>query len=319
MSSFFKFTVSVMAAAALTACGGGGGGGGDSPRYSQADVKNVAILGASSLVLTGDRVGLILFFFGDLLQGISTDAGGSRSGSATSCAGSGGGSGTVAFNLTKSAVRTGLAAGDQLAYTFSNCSFSTGGLVLNGTVVLTAQTAASNLNVNTYQVGYRVAATNFSTASGGTTTAVSGTFDANSALSGGNTDTQRFTVATGQSLTANIRTGSSVVSIAYSPTTTFVSTDTASPNSATRKLDGPLTMATTAGSAAVDVTTPTTLAGNTSSGAFVATSGQVTAKTTDLATSTSISGNTVTVSGDSDRNGSLDLVFSTTWTGLFTL
>jgi hypothetical protein len=27
----------------------------------------------------------------------------------------------------------------------------------------------------------------------------------------------------------------------------------------------------------------------------------------------------VTVSGDSDRNGSLDLVFSTTWTGLFTL
>lgn len=317
MSSFFKFTASVMAAATLMACGGGGEGGVDSPKYSQADVKNVALLGASSAALTGDRVGSILYFFGDLLQIFSTDTGGSRSGPTTSCAGTEGGGGTLTFNVTKSAVRTGLAVGDQISYTLTNCSFRSGGPVTNGTFVLTAQSAATNLNEDTYQVGYRVFATKFSFVNGGTTTTLSGTVDASSALSADNTDTQRFTVASGQELTAFFGTGSSVGFITYSPTTTFVSTDTASPNSATRKLDGPLTMGTASGSVAVDVVTPTTLAGNMSAGRFVATSGQVNAKTTDLATSTSISGNTVTVSGDSDRNGSLDLVFSTTWTGLF--
>jgi hypothetical protein len=48
----------------------------------------------------------------------------------------------------------------------------------------------------------------------------------------------------------------------------------------------------------------------------MATSGVITTKADDLATSVTVSGNTATVSGDSDRNGSLDLVFSTNWTSL---
>ena len=181
MSSFLKVGASLIAATALAACGGGGDDSPTSAKYTQADVKNVATLGASSLVITGDRVGLILYFLGNLLQGISTDAGGSRSSPAASCASTQGGGGTLAFTLTKSAVRTGLAVGDQLTYTFVNCSFSAGAMVLNGTFVLTAQSVAANLNAATYQVGFRANMTNFSTLVGGTTTTVSGSIDVNSA------------------------------------------------------------------------------------------------------------------------------------------
>jgi len=53
---------------------------------------------------------------------------------------------------------------------------------------------------------------------------------------------------------------------------------------------------------------------------FVATSGVIAIKSTtqNLATSTTFSGVTANVSGDTDGNGSLDLTFESSWAALIT-
>jgi hypothetical protein len=73
-----------------------------------------------------------------------------------------------------------------------------------------------------------------------------------------------------------------------------------------------------AGPVRLTIATPVALSGSTLSGSFAANAGEIHATATDqdLVTATTINGADATVSGDTDRNGSLDLVFSTTLAAL---
>ena len=308
MNQVFKTIGSAIALSALAGCGGGGDDAGSGPtKYRESDVKNVVTLGAIASGMTGDRVGPALSFLGGILQGLSLDAGGSRSTGTTSCATGGSGSGTLSAVVTKSAVRAGMAVGDQVTYTFTNCVFANASFTFNGTVKLTAQTDAVNLNSATYQVGYSATFTSFSVKAGALTTTLGGTANAVSSLTSGNAASGTFTVPAGQSLTAVISGGAAgPFSLTYG-----------SPNSASRKLDGAVSAGASGATAPLTIATPVTLTGTLSNaGQFSATSGVLNTKSSDLATSVTFSGTGATVSGDSDRNGSLDLVFQSSWAAL---
>ncbi len=319
MNQVFKTIGSAVALASLAACGGGGDDAGSGPsKYRESDVKNVATLGAIASGMTGDRVGPALSFLGGVLQGLSLDTGGSRSTGTTSCATGGSGSGTLSAVVTKSAVRAGMAVGDQVTYTFANCVFANASFTFNGTVKLTAQTDAVNLNSATYQVGYSAAFTNFSVKAGALTTTLGGSANAVSSLTSGNAASGTFTVPSGQSLTAVISGGAAgPFSLTYGAGTTFAGSDVTSPNSASRKLDGAVSAGASGATAPLTIATPVALTGTLSNaGQFSATSGVLNTKSSDLATSVTFSGTGATVSGDSDRNGSLDLVFQSSWAAL---
>jgi hypothetical protein len=320
MNQVFKAIGSTITIAALTACGGGGGdSGGSTVKYTQADIKNTATLGVLTSVVSGDKVGAAMAFLGGVIQGFSTDPGGSRSVPAASCASGGAGGGSLTASVTKTAVRTGLAVGDSISYTFANCVFGSSGLTFNGTVKLTAQTEAINLDSANYQVSYQAGMTGFSMKSGTTTANFGGTANVVSSLTSNTTSSGTFTVPTGQTFSAVVTGGSSgPFSMDFAAGTTFTGTEVSSPNTATRKLDGTVNVGTTGAAVPLVITTPAALSGTTTSGLFVGTFGVVNTKASNLATSVSISGTNASVSGDTDGNGSLDLVFSTTWTALTT-
>lgn len=319
MNQVFKAIGSTTAIAVLTACGGGGDSGGSSVKYTQADVKNTATLGVLTSVVSGDKVGAAMAFLGGVLQGFSTDVNGSRSVPTVSCASGGAGGGSLTASVNKTAVRTGLAVGDNITYTFANCTFGSTGLTFNGTVKLTAQNEAANLDSATYQVSYQASLTGFSMKSGTTTTNFSGIANVVSSLTSNNTSSGSFTVPTGQTFSAVVTGGSGgPFSMDFAAGTTFTGTEVTSPNAATRKLDGSVSVGTTGAAVPLVITTPAALSGTISSGLFVGTFGVVNTKAPNLATSVSISGTNASVSGDTDGNGSLDLVFSTTWTALTT-
>jgi hypothetical protein len=96
MNRLSKLFLAPVAAAALVACGGGGSdassnGASAAPsdntppvttppvtKYSQADVKNVASLGALTQIITANEVGNMLAFAGGAIQGASTNESGSN-------------------------------------------------------------------------------------------------------------------------------------------------------------------------------------------------------------------------------------------------
>lgn len=317
MSPVFKVSASLVAVAALTACGGGGGDS-SAPKYSQGDVKNIAQLGPLTAVVTGDKVTLGLSLLGVHLQSFSAETGGSRTLPTATCAVNGAGGGTFTTTLNKSAVRTGLIAGDSITTVYSNCDFGGSGMVINGTSKLTAQSSVVNLSDDNYQVNYQAELTGFSIKRSGITTNLNGITNATSTSVSRNSYTDSFSVPAGRSFSANLLGGSGgPFTMTFAAGTTFTGTDVSSPNSASRKIDGTVSISVGSTSGSAIITTPTVLSGTlNASGVFIATSGVITTKVDDLATSATVSGNTVTVSGDSDRNGSLDLVFSTSWTSL---
>jgi hypothetical protein len=119
--------------ALLSACGGGGGGGDDdqSSRATRDDGAQAATLGVLTIELTAQRMDTLTAYFTGFLQGLSTDAAGSRPLN-VSCVIGGAGSGAYTGSITKSEVRTGLAAGDTVALTSNSCDFGGAGLVVNG-------------------------------------------------------------------------------------------------------------------------------------------------------------------------------------------
>jgi hypothetical protein len=315
VSQVRKLIASVTSLVALAACGGGG----DSPplaKYSQTDIKNVAALGVLTTAITGDKVGFDLGFFAGFLQGLSTDTGGSRTVTNASCVINGSGGGTLTTTITKSAVHTGLIAGDQVTLTAVNCTVGGTSQTINGTAALTAQSTVVSTVSGTFKLSYQADLSNFSVKTSASTTNAIGVINAVYELTGNNSVAQSFTVPAGHAFAASVATGSNLFVMSYDAATTFASTDVISPNSASRKLDGTLTAGTTAATVPLVVATPTALSGTTTSGLFVATSGAINTKSNDLPTSITFSGNTATVSGDTDGNGSLDLTFLSSWAAL---
>jgi hypothetical protein len=321
MNLVIKPIVAATAIAALSACGGGGDSGTPTPaagvKYTQSDLFSVAQISALTVDGSGSSIKRATDYLGAFLQGFSTDPLGSRS-SSVSCVINGAGTGTATSTISKSAVRVGLAVADQISTTYTNCDFGGLGFVLNGTVKLTAQSAAANLVANNYQVSYEAILTGFSIKQNGVTTNYSGIVNAVSSQTNGNSSSASITVPTGQSFSVTIPNLTTV----YASGAALVANESVSPNSANRKLDGNLSYVTAPGTLQIAVSTPTLLAGTiNAAGRFIATSGTFNARDTirNITTSTTVSGNNASVSGDTDGNSSLDFVFSTPWTQLIGL
>ena len=314
MRSAVKIISASIGLALLAACGGGGGGDTNSTPptiHTQSDVLAVAGLGILSASLTGADIAPDLGVLGALVQGLSSVASGSLAVPASSCVDNAAGSGTFSVTLAKSGTYTGFNAGDQISFNFANCDFGGLGYVINGPVTLTLQSAAVNLASDTYSVSFQANTTGLSTTVGGVTVAYTGTSNVITGTTNGNTNSANFTVPAGTSLTANVTGSSGALSLVYNGGTTFFATDVASPNSASRALNGSVST----GGVALVISTPTALAGTTSSGAFVASSGVINTKATalDLATSTTLSGLIASVNGDTNGDDTLDLAFQSTW------
>lgn len=283
-------------------------------KYTQADVKNVALLGALTQVITATEVGSLLGFVSGLVQGTAEVTGGSTVLTAVACKVGG----SFNFTTTKATERTGLAVGDQLAVSFVNCDVGDD-LVLNGALTAVTKSDTANLPASDYRVAFDLSATSFVMTFRGSPSTFDGTISGEHIVAAKNSFTAAFTVPAGPSFTAVVGDATSALTYSYAEGTTFKSVDVISPNSASRQLDGQVSVKTATTSATpLTISTPAALAGTLTSGRFIATTGSTYTKATNmnLATSVSVSGTTTTVSGDTDSNNTMDLVFTTTWEGL---
>ena len=323
MTQVVKIIGSTIAVAALSACGGGGDSGATPSKFTQAEVKAVATLGLLAVEGSGGVVSLGFAYMGGLMESLAGDSGGSRSIDLTAmCT-----SGTTRLDVIKTAVRTGLISGDQVTVTADQCAVAGTGFVLNGVTKLTAQnTLAARVGGN-YVLSFEAAMTGFTFTADGKTTQFDGVANAAVDVTGdGNTTSVGFAVPAGRTfsaMTTPYEAGKALpaISITYGAGTTSVASEVSAPNNASRKLDGSITLSTGGAPAmSLVISTPSILLGTTATGPFVATSGVIDTKATDenVATSTTVSGVRATVSGDTDGNGSLDLVFDSSWLTLMT-
>ncbi len=313
MKAPIQHLATLFAAIALTGCGGGGDDPAPAPappagtKFTQAEVLTVAKLGAATAVLTELRVMSMLSFQGGFLQGFSTGTGGSGTSSFNCTNG-----GSASAVTTRSAARTGLAVGDSVVVTYSNCTLGT--VVVSGVAALTAVNDMSNLAADNFDARFRATLTNFSLNLNSVAVVHNGTISVISQLSNGNIATNAFTVPSG----ASYSHAASGVDVRFARQATAAYSESASNNAGSFVLDGGASLVTAPGTVAVSFSTPTPLTGPRTSGYVVPAAGvfNTTSTAQTLATSVLFSGNVVTVSGDTDKNGSLDLVFGTTWAEL---
>jgi hypothetical protein len=285
--------------------------------YTKEDVRVVAALGASTSIVTANEVSNVLTFVGGFVQSTSSSASGSSSVPAgTACAKSG----TFGSRITKSMVRTGFAVGDSIALDFVDCDFDTG-VVFHGTLSIVMKSDASSLAAGDYRIAPKLIANAFETRFPTTTTKFNGTVDTEYIVAdASNSSTISFNVPAAEFFDVTRNPTGSALKLSYALGTTFKAVDVVNPNSASRKLDGQVDVSTaTTNATPLTIATPSALVGTIdSSGNFVATTGAMLTKATNmnLATSVSVSGTTTTVSGDTDKNSTMDLVFTTTWQAL---
>ena len=199
--------------------------------------------------------------------------------------------------------------------------------MVNGVARLTAQSTIVPAIGGNFAVSFEANMTGFSYTSDSKTARYDGVANVVFGMTGGGNSTGlNFAIPAGKSFSTLITPyvagkAMTAVSIEYGAGTTFAGSDAVTPNSASRKLDGSIVMSTGgAASLPLAISTRSTLSGTTTTGLFVPTSGVIATKATDenIATSTTVSGVRATVSGDTDGDGSLDLVFDSSWSALMT-
>jgi hypothetical protein len=329
MNRFSKLLFVPVVAAVLVACGGGGS---ESPqdstpaapaattlppttplvtKYTQDDVRTVAVLGILTQTITAREVGNVLGFVGGFMQGSADITGGSTVVSDLACDAGG----TFSVTTTKATVRTGLAVGDKMALSFVNCDFGTG-LKLNGALTALAKSDTAGLTPDDFRVAADLSAVAFEMTFGTVTSKFNGAISGEYIVVGDNSFTASFAVSDALGFTAVVGGAGYELTYFYADGTTFRAVDVISPNSASRQLDGKVSVKTATTSATpLTISTPTALSGTVTGGRFIPTTGSTYVKATNmnLATSVAVSGTTTTVNGDTDRNSSLDLSFNTTW------
>ncbi|MES2888886.1 MAG: hypothetical protein V4739_12870 [Pseudomonadota bacterium] len=316
MNTPHKILASALALSTLVACGGGGDDNDDEPadqRYTQADVKNVAASGVNVLTDLTSVTGLQgVGFLSGFLQGLSGDVGGGTrvlnlNGACTS--------GAASASVTKAATRTGFAIGDQVTLTFDKCL--TSGFLVQGTARLTPRAVVATRAAGEVDVNFEARATGFSVAFNGMTVLHEGVAEIKATANSSGVIGYAITVPSGQQWGV-VLSGQATSRTTLGSNTALLLTQSTTPNTMTKKLDGAIS-AGTPQQRQYQVNTPTPLSGSVgSSGQFVPTAGQITTNhlAARLDTSTTVSAGNVTVVGDTDQNGSLDLSFTTTWTGL---
>lgn len=285
-------------------------------KSTQAELKQVAALGVLVTLATGASSGQDLAFLNAVFEGLSADVGGSRIVDLPCTAGA------ASVSIVKSASRTGLVAGDGATFTYDRCDVAGSGYVLSGKVTATAQSAVLPAVGGSFSVEYAAVMTGLSATYSNVTRAYDGVLNISSGVTGSTTYSTRFAVPAGQPFTILFTGVGTPLSYIYSAETTFVGIDNVTSKSGMRKLDGSVTVRlANSPILPLAISTPTNLTGTTSStNVFTATAGTIntTSAAQNIATSTIISGANATVSGDTDKNGSLDLTFSIPWAALFT-
>lgn len=325
MNQLFKPIASTLFIAALAACGGGGDDStatnpGTAPttvptKYTQADVQNITSLGLAAIAGGNNRAGRVAFHLSSYLINFSTTTGGSVTANNQSCVVSGAGSGTYSYSVTKSANRMGLASGDQVSMTFSRCDYGGNGFIDDGSVTLTARSAIANASPGIFDVSFDANLIDYELPGGFTKTKYSGLINAAVNKASANSVITSFTVAPAQTFTQT--TGD--VWVAYAAGTTGTVTQISSPNNISYKLEGQADVHALEGSTrTLLIATPTPLAGPIVAGQLSPASGVINVKDTtrNITTSTTFSGPAASLSGDTDGNGSLDLVFNSSWAKL---
>jgi len=210
--------------------------------------------------------------------------------------------------------------GDRVTVTYVQCDASYTGFVVDGTVKLTARTPTTAFSFSGYTAGFEAEMTGLSITDSTALHRYKGVLEIEANRIGVGTSSGSFAVPAGKLFTGTTFVGSTPVVLAYGAGTTFAQTDTnLPPYIATRKLDGPVAIGVgSAGVVSLAITTPTALSGSTLFDPLDATAGVIGIAASDENPSVSVTvkAASVTVSGDSDGNGSLDLAFDTTWAAL---
>jgi hypothetical protein len=315
---YSKLSVAALICVALIGCGGGGDDGGGSPAPSttvvtRSDIETFFRVGVQSSDLISLYEQDKLPFFAGFLIGVSNTTGGSTSPASIACTAGG----NVTANITKTGVYQGLNANDSATLSFNNCSFTGQPTTYNGSAVVTSLNGArglDNTGVNATNLQFRLASTNLSLARGSLRVVHNGSVNTtyNSSASSLSFDVTALTAhsyaafspatASTASFTTTASTGSRVVSTSSNAMLSLGYT-------------GRTTASTSSGSVVIDISTPTTITGtrNASSGLLVPVAGvmNVTETIIPVATRGTFSPRSLTISGDTDRNGTLDLTFAT--------
>lgn len=296
----------------LAACGGGGDDNPAPPKYTRNDIARTAGAGIAVHLITGARTAFLPNFFGAMIQSLAADTGGSRTLPLTCTSGSG------SLQLSKATPHVGLTVGDALKLTFNNCMSDLG--TVNGSATLTLRNTVAPVTTPDFNAQFDAVMSLFSIKVSNATLSTTDTYEGTASIqtvsaNSLNSITSNFTIPSGKTLTLRADTAGSLVTLEYLSATSMSVSDTRSPNSGTRKVDGTVRISTGPDTRTLAIKGLTPVAGTVSSGAislFTPTSGVI--DTTDvganIATSATLSGINTQVSGDTDRDGSKDMTFT---------
>ncbi len=347
ISASFKFTLALITLCSLAACGGGGGG--DAPAaagtgtappasgtstaapapastaapapYTQGEAQAVAGVGFLGLELIAQQAQIeqpaLAYFSQGFLSG--NTVAGSTGPTTVNCASATAGGGTLTATVTKSGTYAGLKTNDKIDVTYTNCNFGAGN-VQNGRLVLTAQADYANLGaINSgFKFNYQLSSINYVQAIGTVRFVSNGVqnvqFD--STASAGYPKLSSSIVSTHSNKTfdsVSATTPALEISINTGATLTNQFTSAGANYSAT--VDGGVGLKTPGGAIALAYATTTPITGAVVSGRLVPAAGVLRVKETtlNLQTESTMQGSMVQVKADTNRDGTLDLTFSTTY------
>ncbi len=345
-------TTSLFLVAALSACGGGG----DTPAvttpattavtpattppvttavapvpsssptvFTQNDAKLVAGVGLSTAQLVHLQTQQEQVFIGGLFQGLTVaNATGSFGPATATCASSAGGSGSFTISETKSGTYVGYKISDTQTISFNACKFASSSIVMNGRYTLVSRGNYANLSPNSV-VEYSVTTTDFDISVGSGTSTIkfrsNGVQTAKFDTTVGGLNAPDVTVtAVGGRTVASFSPATSLspsLSLAMNPGMVINAKLTAAGNFAV-SADGGLSGSTSSGTVPLLFATSTALSGPAST--MLPTAGTMRVKDTalNLQTEATYLGAVATVKADTNRDGILDLTFSTTPQALLT-
>lgn len=308
----------------LSGCGGGDSDSINRPPIvslaTPEEIRSLAFLGYNSAYLikaqTEERAALLGTFLASSLNNGALD-GPSQLARSTPCAGASGGTGSFSVATAKLGAGVGVSAGDAVSLAFNNCRFATSGITINGSAVMRPQLTYSRLPAEFYSINFTAELSALDMRSASTRSIVSGTagvvWDATNPSADGYSwqsisanQLESFTSPLAATAALSMRLGAGAL------TTGATGYNAVGASTQAANVNGNIALAAngSANTLNVGLVTPATVAGtiNASSGQVLPTTGalRTTSLDTNLLTQVEFAGTLATLSGDADRNGSLD-------------
>jgi hypothetical protein len=326
-SASFKFTLALITLCTGTGTGTAPPASGTSTTapapapYTQGEAQAVAGVGFLGFELIAQQAqieqpALAYFTQGFLSQNTVL---GSTGPTTASCASATAGGGTLTVTVTKSGTYAGLKTNDKIDVTFTNCD-SGAGNVQNGRLVLTAQADYANLGAlnSGFKFNYQLSSINYAQTIGTARFVANGVqnvqFDSTASATYPKLSSSIVSAYSNKAFSpASATTPGLEVSINAGTTLTNQFTSAGANYSAT--VDGGVGLTTPGGAIAMAYATTTPITGAVVSGRLVPAAGVLRVKETtlNLQTESTVQGSMVQVKADTNRDGTLDLTFSTTY------